>query len=74
MTQKRHTNDIISAYNDIKMTFGASKWCDMEVVMARKGGSYDRHTASQGFPLMEVAKFSREFQALIGSRKKRHQG
>lgn len=39
MTYKQHTNDIISAYNDIETTFSTSKWCDMEVVMARKGGS-----------------------------------
>ena len=40
--------------------------------MARKGGSRDEHTALQDFPLMEAAKFSREFDGLIGSRKKRH--
>ena len=72
MTWKRHTNDIISAYNDMKTTCSASLWCDMEVLMARKGGSEDRHTASQGFSLMEDAKFSREFDGLIGSRKKRY--
>ena len=42
----------------------------MEGLMARKGGRKDRHTASQDFPLMVTAKFSREFHGLIGSRKK----
>ena len=40
--------------------------------MARKGGRWDRHTTSQDFPLMVTAKFSREFDSLIGSRKKIH--
>ena len=38
--------------------------------MAHKEGRKDRHTASQDFPLMEATKFSREFDGLIGSRKK----
>lgn len=38
MTLKRHTNDIVSTYNDIKTTCSAAKWCDMEVLMARKVG------------------------------------
>ncbi len=40
---KRHGNStIMTLYrhaNDIKMTFSASKWYDMKVLMARKGGS-----------------------------------
>ena len=44
----------------------------MEVLMAFKGGRRDGHTALQDFPLMEAAKFSREFNGLIGSRKMRH--
>ena len=72
MAQKRHTNDIISAYNDIETTCSASKQFDMEVLMALKGGRRDEHTTLQVFLLMEVAKFSREFYGLIGSRKMRH--
>ena len=61
-----------STCNDIETTYSASKWCDMEVLMARKGGNWDRYTATQDFPLMVAAKFSREFDGLIGSRKKRY--
>ena len=39
--------------------------------MVRKGGSRDRYTGLQDVSLMEAAKFSREFDGLIGSRKKR---
>jgi hypothetical protein len=56
----------------MKTTFSALKWCDMEVVMARKGGSRDRYTGLQDVSLMEADKFSREFDGLIGSRKKRY--
>ena len=61
MTLYRHANDI-------KMTFSASKWYDMKVLMSRKGGNWDRYTATQDFPLMVATKFSREFDGLIGSR------
>ena len=61
---------MISTYNDIETTYSASKWCDIEVLIAHKGGRKDRHTASQDFPLRVATKFSREFHGLIGSRKK----
>ena len=58
--------------NKKSMTCSASKRCNMEGLLARKGGSRDGITTSQDFSLMEAVKFSREFYGLIGSHKKRH--
>ena len=63
---------MISTYNDIETSHFVAKCCDIKELMTHKGGSKDRHTALQDFPLMEAAKFSRVFYGLIGSRIKRH--
>ena len=50
----------------MKTIFIAAKQCDIEVLMARKGGSENGYTTSQVFSLMVATEFSREFKCLLG--------